>query len=119
MKIRFHKGMSFEDWKQFSFAHQVLNIASEMNRAKNWMKQGDAAAVKDSLDRAYELIDLTIEAQGETSLLRELLVFREWLGHFYPMESFSEQAIGEFVTSMKCLVDFDPESHLIKASLAA
>lgn len=119
MKISFHQGMNFEDWKSLSFSHQILNIVSEMNRVKNWMKKDDALTVRQSLDRVYELTDLTIEANRDTIFLREFLIFRECLGSFYFLENYTDETIQDFVALMRCLVDFDPEAHLIKESLAA
>ena len=63
-----------------SFGQQMGNIASEIARAKHWDKAGDLASRAKALERAIELVDLTVESKRDYFKLRELLRLREILG---------------------------------------
>ncbi len=85
-KLKLHKNLSIEKWSTFNRGKQLLMIANEINRAKNWMQKGDSKEVMNSYNRAFELVDLTISVIDEEHMLRELLRFREILGFQYISE---------------------------------
>lgn len=59
-------------------------VANELNRAGHWMERGDATAVRNCDERAFELIDLTVEdPKWRGGGLGELLRFRELLAERY------------------------------------
>lgn len=76
-----HKGLDGGGWGKFSFLEQMGNIGSEVGRANIARKKKDVSAFANALDRALELIDLTLaderwKNQGKTkeiALARELL----------------------------------------------
>ncbi len=55
-----HTGLTSDKWETFSIDKQILMIANEMNRAKNWIEKQDFEKVSHSYERAFELIDLTV-----------------------------------------------------------
>ena len=85
-KLKLHKNLDTEKWNTFDRGKQLIMIANEINRAKNWMQKGDSEEVMNSYERAFELLDLTISVISEEHMLRELLRFREMLGLEYISE---------------------------------
>ena len=61
-------------------------IANELNRAKYMFRKKDVHEMKQALERAFELIDLTVE-HARQNLRYELLRFREVLAMFYVNET--------------------------------
>ncbi len=76
-KLKFHKNLDTKKWNKFSKSQQILMIANELNRAKNWIIKGDLDEVNNCYERAFELLDLTISLTTRKNLLKELLRFRE------------------------------------------
>ncbi|MBC8525629.1 MAG: hypothetical protein ISS28_02020 [Candidatus Cloacimonetes bacterium] len=76
-KLKFHKNLDIKKWNKFSKSQQILMIANELNRAKNWIIKGDLDEVNNCYERAFELLDLTISLTTRKNLLKELLRFRE------------------------------------------
>ena len=82
-KLKLHKNLDGEKWKTFDKSQQILMIANELNRAKNWIIKDDLEEVTNCYERAFELLDLTISLTARKNLLRELLRFREMLAIQY------------------------------------
>ena len=60
------------------------NIGSEIARARGWEKKGASAPTRDSLIRAIDLIDLTLEdPRHQNRRLNELARFREVVCDWY------------------------------------
>ena len=79
-----HKNLTAEKWFGYPKAQQVLMIANELNRAKNWIKKQETKHVNACYERALELTDLTGEDQKwQGHSLRELRRFREILAALY------------------------------------
>ena len=73
-------------WIKLSFAKQLGNIGSELSRARHWEFKKDSVNQHKSLERALELIDLTLEDhRWQTSLcrLKEFNRFREIVLDWY------------------------------------
>ena len=66
-------------WFEFSFAEQMGNIGSEISRAINRKRSGDVEGLKNALDRALELFDLTMSDPRWLKIrrLREIARARE------------------------------------------
>ncbi|HAX61505.1 MAG TPA: hypothetical protein DCX95_02955 [Elusimicrobia bacterium] len=86
MEIKQHKTLTVEKWNSFPFFKQILMIANEINRAKNWISRGDPSEVKNCYERALELIDLTVNVCIGRRVLKELLRFREVFAEEYLKE---------------------------------
>ncbi len=107
----FHPGLA-ERWPGFPFDRQILMIANELNRAKNLLRDADQAESVRCLERAFELLDLTIE--GASGAARyEFLRFREVLGQLYADLTVTAPAAdratmaGDLTKSLRVLVAFD------------
>lgn len=110
----FHKNLKLEDWRQMPKVKQILNICSELARARNMMRQGEVQYFRDSLDRAYELIDFTsVDDKWRGSALKELRRLREMLGEFYLGLNSS---IKEFDFLLKAMLSFDAQSEQVEIS---
>ncbi|MFH1824905.1 MAG: hypothetical protein ABH873_06745 [Candidatus Firestonebacteria bacterium] len=83
MNLKHHKTLNSEKWMLFPFSKQIIMIANELNRAKNWINKNDLEEVKNCYERAFELIDLTISIKMRKNLLKELLRFRDVLAEQY------------------------------------
>ena len=83
-QLKQHKNLSREKWFAYPREQQLLMIANELNRAKNWIEKGDSAHVDSCYDRALELTDLTSEdKKWHAHGLREMRRFREILAQLY------------------------------------
>lgn len=63
-------------WAVLSFAEQMGNIGSEISRARSADGRGDIGRRNRSLDRAFELVALTLALQSRPSRQRELSILR-------------------------------------------
>ena len=109
----FHKNLTQEKWNSMRIENQILNTASELLRAKNWMAKKDEVYMRNSLDRAFELVDLTImdRKKWKDSRLGELLKFREILGEFYIGLN---KDVGQFAKLIKALLSFNKISYQVE-----
>lgn len=73
-----HKGLASGQWEKLTFAEQMGNIGSEISRALQW-KEKDARLFQGAVDRALELLDLTIRDIRWHNRMRELTRVREVL----------------------------------------
>jgi hypothetical protein len=78
-----HAGLTLERWAAFSREQQVLMIANEMHRASRLFGPGDRDRLRNAYERVLRLADLTVAAQEDRSLRRELLRWREMAGSVY------------------------------------
>ena len=109
----FHKNLTQERWNGFNKKEQILNIASELLRSKKWTEKGNNEHLKNSLDRALELIDLTINdrKKWQKGSLKELLRLREILSEFYIKEN---KPFQDIVMLLKNFLFFNKDSALVK-----
>lgn len=80
---KWHKNLTKEKWRNFSFKQQVLMTATECLRAKEWISKNDPETAKNNFERALELLDLTINVNIGSENLKRLLVLREEMGIAY------------------------------------
>lgn len=75
-----HKELAAGRWFEISLAEQLGNVGSEVGRATNWIIKGNKKQSERALERAFDLLDLTI---GDTRWfgvkLKELCRVREVL----------------------------------------
>ncbi|MDD5217867.1 MAG: hypothetical protein PHN49_08965 [Candidatus Omnitrophica bacterium] len=116
MNIKYHPGLTVDKWSSLTFSQQILNVVSELNRCKNWIKDSHPLLMRESLARALELIDLTIACAPRPNAVKELLRCREALSGFYVAPSVSYQ---EYLLTMRSLMDMDPTASALKTSMAA
>lgn len=75
--------MNKERWEKFSFEEQMGHIGSEYGRAESLNKKGDQENYKVSLERAIELIELTINDKRWETRLYEILKLKDVLVDLY------------------------------------
>ena len=75
--IHQHKELAAGRWKTFSFVEQMANIGSEVERALNWQAKNNPAYCQKAVDRALELVDLSLEAAATFPRRKELARLRE------------------------------------------
>lgn len=110
--MKFHKNLTQERWNTFTKNQQILNIASELVRAKNWMQKKNKNYTQNSMDRGLELIDLTVDdKKWHSNSLKELLRFREALAEFYTNRN---KILDEIILLIRNLLRFTKESAIVK-----
>jgi hypothetical protein len=78
MKV-FHKTLASGRWEQFSFARQMANIGSEVERAMKWKEKNDMSKFENAFARMLELIYLTIADKKNVKRLKEVTRMKEAL----------------------------------------
>jgi len=110
--VNFHKNLSQEKWNSFSKTTQLLNIASELNRFKKWSLDENEMNRNNSLDRAVELLELTINDKRwhKNQFLKELLRLKEVLvSHYLP----KQHQIASPKQILQALLYLNPETALV------
>jgi hypothetical protein len=74
--------MDINRWKNFNRHQQLLIIGSELMRAKTWQGK-DQEKFLLALERALELIDLTLNDSNWKENIRMILGLREEVAKFY------------------------------------
>lgn len=79
-----HREQAAGRWLELSFAEQMANVGSEVERTIRWRRKGKTEISMRAFERALELLDLTIADPGNRNRLKELLRVREALAdHFF------------------------------------
>lgn len=73
-----HKNLSAGGWQKLSLVEQMANIGSEVSRALHWQNK-DEKLYKNAINRALELLDLTISDSRWQNRLKEIVRSRELL----------------------------------------
>ncbi len=85
--------MTKERWKTFSFFEQMANVGSEVERAIGWQEKNNPQYSCLAVDRALELLDLTIDDLRNKKRRRELGRLREVLvDYFYASNAFASSS---------------------------
>lgn len=78
-----HKTLSVEKWSRFSPDQQLAMIANELQRMIRGIQANlPVENIRSCAERAFELIDLTLECQ-KNHLRKELLRFRDIMAGYY------------------------------------
>lgn len=79
-----HKDLANGRWLDMNLSQQLGNIGSEVGRAANWQKKGKIEMMNAALNRALDLLNLTIAdkrwrtGRKELCRAREVLVDTFW-----------------------------------------
>lgn len=73
-----HRDLAAGRWRALSLAEQLANVGSEVGRAHRWRGRDDRLAAA-AVDRALELLDLTLADPRWRGRLREIARAREFL----------------------------------------
>ena len=114
MTLKYHETLTEEKWSAFPFYKQLIMIANELNRAKNWIENNDIEKVKTCYERAFELFYLTIACLKDKRKLKELLRAKEMLGALY-IEKMPNP--DENIALLKALLSLDKDSFIAAGNL--
>ena len=78
-----HRELAAGRWNQLSFLEQMAHIGSEVERALNWRAKRNSDYSQKALERALELVDLTLDSVKGTARLKELARVREAIVDFF------------------------------------
>jgi len=81
-----HAELAGGRWLTLSLVEQLANTGSEVERALSWSAKGRPDYARNALDRALELLDLTIadpKHRGRPGRLKELTRLREVLLDYF------------------------------------
>lgn len=74
-----HKDLAAGRWSRLPFVEQMANVGSEVGRALDRRARGDDPSSRRALERALELIDLTLESAATWPRRKEVARAREVL----------------------------------------
>jgi len=77
-----HKNLAAGKWQTFTLCRQMANVGGEISRALNWRSKNPAYS-QASVDRALELLDLTIDDPKNRKRGQELWRVREAIADFF------------------------------------
>jgi hypothetical protein len=78
-----HRELASGRWRSLPLIEQLANTGSEIERALNWAAKGNAEFSALAVDRALELLDLTIADPKHRHRLKELTRLREALADYF------------------------------------
>jgi len=78
-----HKELAAGRWYQLPFVDQMANIGGEVERALNWGARHNNVYSQQAVERAFELLDLTLAGGGNFARLKELARLREALADYF------------------------------------
>lgn len=73
-----HKKLAEGMWFKLSLTEQMGNIGSELSRALHWRNKNERL-FRGAIERAFELLDLTIQDRRWRKRLKEITMAREFL----------------------------------------
>ena len=90
-----HKNLAAGRWGELSLVEQMANIGSEVERAINWWAKSQPVNSQKAIDRALELIDLSLDTVHKKAQLKEIARVREALvDYFYGTNEFGSTDRG-------------------------
>jgi len=78
-----HKQLSQGRWFDLSFFEQMANVGSEVERAISWKKKDNKEYSQLAIDRALELLTLTIDDRKNSNRLKEVVRVYEVLNDYF------------------------------------
>jgi hypothetical protein len=84
-----HKDLASGRWKDMPLLERMAHIGEEVGRAISWRERGNASYSEKAIERALELIDLSLEHPLCPSHAKEIARMREVLvDYFYGENEF-------------------------------
>jgi len=85
-----HKDLAAGRWFTFPFIEQFANVGSDVERTIQWRKRGNEEYSNQALERALELLDLTIADPKNKKRLKEIVRVRHMFAdHYMGINEFS------------------------------
>lgn len=78
-----HTELAAGRWRELPFMEQMANVGSEVERALNWRAKKNEVYSRQALERALELIDLTLAAAHGLPRLTEIARTREVIVDYF------------------------------------
>ncbi len=78
-----HQELAAGRWKAMSLLEQMANIGSEVDRALNWKAKNNSPFSQKAVNRALDLLDLSLASTSEFPRLKELARVREGLVDYF------------------------------------
>ncbi|MCM8812217.1 MAG: hypothetical protein NC910_04115 [Candidatus Omnitrophica bacterium] len=72
-----HRELASGRWRKLPLVEQMANIGSEVERALNWRGKNNQDYCARAVDRALELLDLSLETPWGFARLKEIARLRE------------------------------------------
>ena len=86
-----HQNLAQGKWFTMSLSEQLGNVGSEIGRAANWQRKNNQIQRDKALDRAFDLLDLTISDKRWHTGRKELCRSREVLADtFYGNKEYKD-----------------------------
>jgi len=83
-----------ERWKKMPLCEQMAHVGSEVSRAVHWRKKGKRDLSQNAVDRALELLDMSLDAANSFPRLKEIARVREALvDYFYGSNMYASSDI--------------------------
>lgn len=100
-----HTELASGRWQSMPFVEQMANIGSEVERAMKWAAKNDTVHHEQAVERALELVDLTLESALRPCAFREVARMREALvDYFFGTNTFAstESSWRNYFLSFAC-----------------
>lgn len=78
-----HQKLASGGWEKLNFFEQMANIGSEVERSIAWKNKKNDSYSQKAIERAFELLNLTIASQQKQKKLKELTRLREMLVDYF------------------------------------
>lgn len=82
-----HKDLASGQWTKLTFAEQMANIGSEVERTIKWKNKNNKKLSVNAFERALELLELTIADARNKYRLKELTRLWEFLVDYFVYEN--------------------------------
>jgi len=82
-----HQQLASGRWNQLSFAEQMANVGSEVERTISWKDKNNPDYSRKAFERALELLDLTMADMKNRKRLKEIARSREALADYFVFEN--------------------------------
>ncbi|MEW6324608.1 MAG: hypothetical protein AB1515_04405 [Nitrospirota bacterium] len=92
-----HRELAAGRWNELSLLEQMGHIGSEVERALQWKRKNNPDYCRRALERAVELLDLTLGSPGNRLRLKEIARTREVVVDFFYGEN-EYRTSGEFLS---------------------
>jgi hypothetical protein len=99
-----HKELAAGKWNQLSFAEQMANIGSEVERTISWKAKGRQDYSERAFERAIELLDLTIADARNRKRLKELCRVREVLADTFAFDNIYQSTPESWQRYFRCFL---------------
>jgi hypothetical protein len=99
-----HRELAAGRWNGLSFAEQMANVGSEVERTIAWKIKGRPDFSSRAFERALELLDLTIADRHNRTRLRELLRVREALADHFAFDNYYRSSQEDWRRYFRCFL---------------